>query len=257
VVHRTFLLLALAAWLAAAALPMPAQTPADVHLMEKARAAYLTSPIPGSIACSVSVDWDTFFAGLKVPLTAEMKARMAKMKQATVAVTTTGPQNTTVTVDADPSLTIIRQGLQEQLEGFFQMYWAESYGRLLPRPGDAFELAHTADGYVEKTSEGPGKVTVQLDKALRVTRFQFQSPQITMDVTPGFRPGTDGLLRLHTIDQTVTLGKSSRTLHVDLDYQKVRGFDIPQHITMAVPSAYTFNYTLSGCQVKASTAPAT
>jgi hypothetical protein len=69
-------------------------------------------------------------------------------------------------------------------------------------------------------------------------------------MTPGFKPGSDGLLRLRSLDETIDFGPSKMVVNVSLDYQKVGEFDVPQHVRMALPGSFAFNYTFVGCEVK-------
>jgi hypothetical protein len=233
-----------------------AQTESDFKTMDKARALYLTGPIPSSISCTAQLDWDGFFERMKIEQTDVVKARIVKLKNVKISVISRDAEHTDVTVDAGelPANTLT-DGLRQQLQGFFQMYWSLSYGQLMAKRGSTFQLTTTPEGYSVKSAEGPMKVSIDMDKAYLITGFGLESQQINATVKPGFKPGDDGLLRLRRIQETVDLGASKMVVDVSFDYQKLGAFDIPQHINMSLPGSFSFDYTLTGCEVKGGTAP--
>lgn len=235
-----------------------AQSESDFKLMEKARSAYLTGPVPSSISCGVTVDWDGFFQRMKIEQTDAMKERVAKLKEIKINVMTRDADHTEVKIDTDNAPNQLTEGLRQQLHGFFQMYWSEAYGRLLVvKPGDHFELTTRSEGYLLKTLNGSAKVAIEMDKSYLITRTSFETPQMSAVATPGFAKGEDGLLRLRSLDQTIDMGATKMVVNIGLDYQRVGVYDIPQHLSMSLPGSFSFEYTLSGCDVtgESSTAP--
>ena len=89
-----------------------------------------------------------------------------------------------------------------------------------------------------------------MNKSYLITRTSFESPQMSGVGTPGFVKGEDGLLRLRSLDQTIDMGATKMVVNTVLDYQRVDGYDIPQHLSLALPGSFSFDYTLSGCEVK-------
>jgi hypothetical protein len=230
-----------------------AQSGADVRTMENARAIYFTGPIPGSIACNAAVDWDKFVARSRNEPDQPAHPRLEKLKLVRISFAARDGQAAEVKVEQpDSSAASISDGLSQQLQAFFQIYWAEAYGRLFFRRGEAFELVTTRDGYEERSSDGETSVSVAMNKAFLVTHLSLHSPGTASDVTPGFKAGADGLLRLRHLEQALDLGYSRVVvLDVDLDYQKVGDYEVPQHITVSVPGSFAFDYTFSGCEVTA------
>jgi hypothetical protein len=234
-----------------------AQTENDLKTMEKARSIYLTGPIPSSISCEVALDWDGFFQRMKIEQTDETKAKLQKFKDIKISVVSLDEDHTDIKIDAPDTAAGLTDGLRQQLKGFFQIYWSQAYGKLVTvKQGDAFELATVPEGYVLKMTRGSTNVSVEMDKTYRVTRTNVDSPQMTAVAAPGFVAGEDGLLRLRTFDETVNFGATKMVIDINLDYQKVGGYDIPQHIHMGLPGSYSFDYTLGGCEVKGDNATA-
>ncbi len=245
------LFLATAVTLSCCVMSAAGQSKEDRATVDKARSAYLTKPVPGSIACGVELDWDKFFEEMKVPMDDAGKARLAKLKTAKIAFVSKGATQTEVKVDAPDGFASMADGLRQQLDGFFQMYWSESYGRMLTaKPEESFELTSTPNGYKLKSATGSTKVELDMDKAYVITGETLASPQMNAVMTPGFKPGSDGLLRLRSLDETIDFGPSKMVVNVSLDYQKVGEFDVPQHVRMALPGSFAFNYTFVGCEVK-------
>jgi hypothetical protein len=226
--------------------------------MDKARAIYLTGPIPGSISCAADLDWDGFFNRMKIEQTDEVKARLAKLKNIKISVISRDAYHTDVKADAgETPSNSVTDGLRQQLQGFFQMYWSMSYGQLMAKRGSMFQLTALPEGYSMKSAAGPMKVSIEMDKAYLITSFGLESPQLSATVKPGFKHGDDGLLRLRSINETVDMGATKMFVNVSFDYQKVGVYDIPQHIDMSLPGSFSFDYTLTGCEVKADAAAPT
>jgi hypothetical protein len=227
------------------------QSNEDRETLKKARSAYLLHPVPGSIACNVELDWDRFFQEMKIEMKDDTKARLEKLRAVKISVISKGEDHTEVRVDAPDGLESMADGLRQQLSGFFQTYWAESYGKILAvKPEDTFALTKVPMGYNVKLEKGATKVEIDMDKAYFVTGEKVLSPEMNASITPEFKPGADGLLRLRSMDETIELGATKMVVHLDLDYQKVGEFDIPQHVHMSLPGAYGFEYTFVGCEVK-------
>ncbi len=218
--------------------------------MDKVRALYVTGPIPSSISCEVTVDWDAFFKSLKMEQTDVIKARLQKFKAIRIRVISHGIDHTDVDVTAvDPSISTAGDGLRNQLEGFFKVYWSEAYGQFLAKRGEAFQIAPTAEGFEETADAGAGKVVVEINKAFLVTQLSLNMPQLSAVIKPSFEPTADGLLRLKGAEETIEMGATKMVVDFGWDYQKVSGFDIPQHLHMALPGSFAFDYTLTSCDV--------
>jgi hypothetical protein len=227
------------------------QSKEDRALIEKARLAYLTHPVPSSIACGVDLDWERFFQEMKVEMNDTTKARLEKLKASKIEVVSKGAAQTDVKVDGADGFGSLQDGLRQQLGGFFQMYWSESYGKMLAaKPDEAFELTTTPEGYKLKSATNGVKVELNMDKAYVITGESVVAPQMNASVTPVYKPGDDGLLRLRSMDETVELGATKMVISVSLDYQKVGAFEVPQHVRMALPGSFAFNYTFVHCDVK-------
>ncbi len=68
---------------------------------------------------------------------------------------------------------------------------------------------------------------------------------MTAVAKPGFKPGEDGLLRLRSLDETISLGSTKMVVSVNYDYQRVGVYDVPLHMNMALEGSFSFDYTLS------------
>lgn len=228
-----------------------AQSNDDRQMLERARLAYLTRPVPSSITCGVEVNWDRFYQEMKIEMDDATKAREEKLKTIKVAMISKSAAETEVKVDAPDELSSMGEGIRQQLNGFFQMYWSMNYGRVLTKtPADTFKLMKTPDGYTVKGMQGLQRVEVDVDRANIVTGARFLSPQMNVFLAPGFRPGADGLLRLRTLVESTDFGSSKIVIGMSIDYQTVGAFEVPQHIRMATPGSFSFNYTFVGCEVK-------
>ena len=235
-----------------------AQSENDFKTMEKARSMYLTSPVPSSISCGVILDWDGFFQRMKVEQTEATKVRLEKLKDMKISVVSRDAGHTDVKIDSDNASNGLTDGLRQQLQGFFQIYWSQSHGRLLMvKREDHFELTTGPEGYLLKIQTGSTKVVLEMNKTYLITRTSLETPQMSAVATPGFVAGEDGLFRLRSFDETIDMGSSKMVINVNLDYQRVGTCDVPQHIRMALPGSVSFDYTLGGCEVKGDGATST
>ena len=204
------------------------------------------------------MDWDGFFQRMKIEQTEATKARVEKLKSMKITVVSRDAEHTEVKVDSDNASNGLTDGLRQQLQGFFQIYWSQSYGRLLVvKPEDHFELTTRPEGYLLKIHTGSAKVAIEMNKSYLITRTNFETPQMSAVATPGFVAGEDGLLRLRSLDETIDMGSTKMVVNVTLDYQRVGVYDVPQHFSMALPGSFSFEYTLGGCEVKGDSATPT
>jgi hypothetical protein len=232
-----------------------AQSENYFKVVEKARSMYLTGPVPNSISCEVTLDWDGFFQRMKIEQTEETKARLEKLKAIKIAVVSRDGEHTEVKIDSDNAPSGLSDGLRQQLQGFFQIYWSQSYGRLLAvKPDDHFEFTTGPDGYLLKVLSGVTKVAIEMNKTYQITHTSVETPQMSAVATPGFVAGQDGLFRLRSFDETINMGSSKMVVNVTLDYQRVGVYDVPQHVGMALPGSFSFEHTLGGCEVKGDSA---
>jgi hypothetical protein len=235
-----------------------AQSENDFKTMEKARSMYLTGPVPSSISCGVILDWDGFFQRMKIEQTEATKVRLEKLKDMKITVVSRDAEHTDVKIDSDNASKGLTDGLRQQLQGFFQIYWSQSYGRLLVvKPEDHFELTTGPEGYLLKIHTGSTKVVLEMNKTYLITRTSLETPQMSAVSTPGFVAGEDGLLRLRSLDETIDMGSSKMVVNVNFDYQRVGAYDVPLHMSMALPGSFSFDYTLGGCEVKGDSAAST
>jgi hypothetical protein len=232
-----------------------AQSESDIKMMDKARALYYTGPKPSSISCNVNLDWDGFFQRMKVGQTDDAKARLEKLKSVKISVVSRDAEHTDVKVEGADSLSNgISDGLRQQLQGFFQIYWSIAYGQMLLTREDHYELMAVPEGYKMTVAAGSTKTAVEMDKAYLITRSTIESPDLNAVAKPGFKPGEDGLLRLRSLDETVNMGATKMVVSVNFDYQKVGVYDVPLHMNMALEGSFSFDYTLTGCEVKGDSA---
>ena len=232
-----------------------AQSANDFKAMDKARSMYLTGPVPSSISCGVTLDWDGFFQSMKIEQTEGTKARLEKLKTIKISFVSRDVEHTEVQIDSDNALNGVTDGVRQQLQGFFKIYWSQSYGRLfVVKPDDHFELTTRPEGYLFREHSGSTKVAIEMNKSYLITRTSFETPQMSAVATPGFVADKDGLLRLNSFDETIDMGSSKMVLSIKLDYQLVGAYDVPQHVSIALPGSFSFDYTLGGCEVKGDSA---
>lgn len=227
-----------------------AQTESDRALIAKARSHYLLGPVPGNISCDVQLDWDRFFAAMKLEQTDAVKARMESFKKLQIAVVSKDAAHTDVNISGTDSITTpASQGLQQQLQGFFQIYWSTVYGTTLPMPKDKFRLTSNAAGYTVETDSGASTSSTHMDPSFAADHSIFDSPQMKAEITYKFSPGDDNLLRLRRVHEIITIGTSRMEIEVNVDYQAAGKYEVPQHIDMTIPGAYSFHYLLTNCKV--------
>jgi hypothetical protein len=228
-----------------------AQSESDIKTMDKARSIYLTGPIPSSISCEVGLDWDGFFQRMKIEQTDDAKARLDKLKNVKISVVSRDANHTDVKVEGAEALSNgVSDGLRQQLQGFFQVYWSLAYGRMIAKKADKYELTTVPEGYLVKTVSSTTKTAIEMNKAYVITRTTVDLPGMSAVAKPGFKPGEDGLLRLRSLDETIDMGSTKMVVNMNFDYQKVGVYDIPLHMNMGLAGSFSFDYTLSGCEVK-------
>jgi len=104
---------------------------------------------------------------MKIEMDDASKARLEKLKASKIAIVSKGATQTEIKIEVPEGFASLQDGLRQQLGGFFQMYWSESYGRILDaKPDEAFDLTKTPEGYKLKLATNGTKVELNMDKAM-------------------------------------------------------------------------------------------
>lgn len=220
-------------------------------VMEKARALYYAPVNLHHLSCEVKVDWAGFATKMGLGDKASENEVVKALNAISIHVDSPSEGETTVAVavpqDMSPKVAEpFKTGFHDMFTGFFQMYWPFATGEMLPKRESVFELTKEDAGYLITYDKG-GKVMAHLGKDSDMTLISVDSPALKADMKTHFAAGPDGLLRLRTLDELVTMGESRMNVHIGLDYQHVDGLDVPEHINMSMPGSYSFDFTLTGC----------
>ncbi|MGA9526604.1 MAG: hypothetical protein WBS24_00670 [Terriglobales bacterium] len=217
------------------------------------RGSYYHPDEMSGLDCTISIDWPAFFSAFKLNPSAERMKAIQGLKIRSKAAR-----------DKDPELTFewaggsldtkkqFESGLNQMLEGFYQMYWAMVASSPISNAAEVSKIEPLPEGGVQVyTSSENNKVVITTDKERTPTRYTLDSPAMKGTISPHYtaspKPVPGDLRRISSLDASLQMGTSILNTKLALDYQTVDGFYIPRHVTFTLVGAYSLVWDFSGC----------
>jgi hypothetical protein len=237
------------------ALP-PGTLPANPDTFTAAvRASYYHPDDLSSLDCAVSIDWSAFFNALKLNVPAE---RLKAIQSVKIRVKGDRDKLPEFTFDwAEASLNTKEQlesGIKDIVGGFYKMYWPIIASFPVKNPAEIKRIEPLANGGATAYLPSPNvNLILTVDKDHLPIHYSIDSTvmkgTIKADYTPSPNPIPGDLRRLTKSDVSQQIGTSTMNVIIDLDYQTIGGFNIPQHVTFGIPGAYSISMEFSSCSV--------
>jgi hypothetical protein len=207
------------------------------------------------IDCAVSVDWPSFFNALKAtPATDRLQA----LQGLKVKAQATRDKNPEVTFDwvGGPidNKQQLEDGLKQMLGGFYQLYWSMVASPPIASSAEISKVEHLQDGGIKIYSSSQNtNIVIITDKDRIPNHYTLKSPAINAEVDVHYiaspKPVPGDPRRISGIDESIQMGTSTINVNVNLDYQAVEGFYIPEHVSYDLVGAYSISMDFSGCSV--------
>jgi hypothetical protein len=206
-----------------------------------------------SLNCSISVDWQRFIDGLKMTVPPERRAAIEGLKIQSRAFRN---HPADLTFDwSQGELSNSEQftnGLKQTIGGFYQLYWPMLATTPVTALGAQTKIERLPNGATKLVAVQQGVTTgLTIDREGAPTHYAIDSPVIKLAIDPSYVPSplpTEGdLRRISSLKVNEQLGASSINYQLDLDYQSVDGFYVPNHASFDLLGAYSIRMTFTDC----------
>jgi hypothetical protein len=217
------------------------QASPDSQMVEEARTAYYNLQDQGltGFRCNVRVDWNAALLSQNVdangsqellPLLRQthFEAVVGRMGAPQVSLPLDGP------VPSDEMATRLRTasvGVERSLNGVLQELSSVLFGSLLP-PDRDYHLEAQGDHFRITFGSDEVRIVETMNKDHELEEMIVATQKSTVSVRPQFQRGEKGFLPV-VIDSSVeAAGADEVELHVEIAYQTVEGFHLPQTVTV-------------------------
>jgi hypothetical protein len=229
----------------------------SVGLLAAIRSSYYHPDNLAGMDCYASVDWQKFFAAMKIDAPAD---RMKAIQDIRIRVHSERDKKPELSFEwpAGPldnaAKTQMEDGLKQMVAGYFQMYWAMVAGSLVSDDDTIDKIEPQPDGGV-KASSSKGSVSsailVGSNGAAKHITVDTGAMKVDINVhyTDSPNPVPGDLRRITEVEVNDQMGTSSMKVNVGLDYQPVDGFQLPKHVDFGVEGAFSIGMDLAGCTV--------
>jgi hypothetical protein len=234
----------------------PGTLPVDPRVFTTAiRDSYYHPDDLSELDCAVSIDWSAFFSALKLNVPA---GRLKAIQNVKIRVKGGRDKLPEFTFDwAGASLDTKQQledGVKQIIGGFYQMYWPIVASFPIKDPAEIKRIEPLANGGATAYIPSPNaNVILTVDKAYLPIHYSIDSTAmkgtINAEYTPSPNPIPGDLRRLTRSDLSEQIGTSTMNVSINLDYQTIGEFKVPQHVTFGIGGAYSISMEFTACSV--------
>jgi hypothetical protein len=231
-------------------------------VIERARSNYYSLQKQGlsRFQCNLAPNWDSLLAEtMKTdPKGANRAIEILRPLQFTVSLGNTGSAKVTHNTIAAGSeqmagLNQIYSGMEQMVSGFFDTWSPFMMSSPFPSAGGNFELTDQGDLWNLSYKEGASTdVVTTMTKGLVIRELKVKTPQFSSSLRPQFSDSALGkLLTGYKADYVGQSPSETTHLEVEIAYQTVDGFQLPQKLDLAGSyggSAFQIQVTFSGCK---------
>jgi hypothetical protein len=237
------------------------QTPDSAQIVEDARADYYNLAQQGlkEFRCDVKTDWG---AALE-PATTDAAGReqiLAALRQThfEVAVGMTGGPRVSLRFDgAAPSDDVAARlrasslGVQRSLSGALDEFSSLLFGSPLP-PDRNYHVEDQGDRLRVTFGSDEVRIVETMNKTHAIEEMMIATQHSTVSVRPRFQREPTGFVPVAIDSSVEAAGADKVELHVEIAYQTVEGFELPQSVTVRdkqLAGGAPVQFSFSNCQV--------
>ena len=217
------------------------QASPDSQMVEEARTAYYNLHDQGltGFRCNVRVDWNAVLLSQNVdangsqellPLLRQthFEAVVGRMGAPRVSLPLDGPAPND---EMAARLRTASAGVERSLNGVLQELSSVLFGSLLP-PDRDYHLEAQGDHFRITFGSDEVRIVETMNKEHELEEMIVATQKSTVSVRPQFKRGEKGFLPV-VIDSSVeAAGADKVESHVEIAYQTVEGFNLPQTVTV-------------------------
>lgn len=240
----------------------PGAGPPDSGLSTQAKALtakvldsyYHPDNLPG-LECDVTPDWPAFFASAKVAVPANSMKAIGGLKVHVRTLRDQPPEfafNWTEGRAANADQ--IEASLKQMVSGFYDVYWPLFASPAIKYTAVISKIEPQADGTTKVYESDPNAyVVMTVDKHGTPTQYTMQSPAMNGVVEPHYTPAPHQVRgdrrRITSVDVSRQAGASTIKVRVSVDYQPLKDYFVPKHVSYSRVGAYTLTMDFSGCSI--------
>jgi len=228
-------------------------------LVNAVRASYYHPDGMSVLDCAINIDWPSFSDSAKLNLPPDRLKMAEGMKMHSHAVRGKAP---VITFDwSAGSLSTsdqIEGGFKQMLGGFYQIYWpmiaappiasTDVPSKIEPLENGAKRISFTDSG---------SSVVLTVDNDNTPTHYAMDLSTMKVAIDPEYtsspRPVPGDLRRLSGLKVNEQFGASTINMGINLDYQQVDGFNVPQHVAFNISGAFVLNLEFTDCEASKDT----
>jgi hypothetical protein len=164
------------------------------------------------------------------------------------------------TLDQQSSETLdgFHQTVEQMLESFLQFWTPFFENSVVPDSADGLDITHTPTVHTIHAQQGDTELTEIFSNDLVLQQFNVNMSGTSIKFFPSYKPSPQGLLvsgfRAHVIP-VGTSPDQAQDMTVDVNYQPVNEFPIPEKLNIEVIGTGKFNFTLDGCATSTNARP--
>jgi hypothetical protein len=144
----------------------------------------------------------------------------------------------------------LHRTVEQMLEGFLQFWTPFIESSIVPDSANGLDITHTPTVHTIHAHEGDTELTEVFSPDLILEQFNVNMNGTSIKFAPTYKPTPKGLLvsgfRAHVVPAG-TSADQAQDMDVDVDYQTINGFPIPDKLNMDVIGTGKFNFTFDGC----------
>ncbi len=253
----------------APAAALAAQADANAAFLAKASSLYYSTTKQGltGFDCAVHPDWANIFKTVQkakgTPAEDDTKPiALLNSVKLTIHARLNGPGSgldwTPATTHTPPDqdstnlLNTMHKGIGQMLQGYLQFWTPFVNGSVIPDPTSGLEVTKTATGHTIHAVDGTTALTEVLDANNVLKQFNVDMGGTKVSFDPTYKPTPNGLLVSSfsaVVQPAGATPEQAQKMQIGVEYQTLKGFLIPQTLTMDVTGAGTFVFTFDGCMV--------
>jgi hypothetical protein len=146
----------------------------------------------------------------------------------------------------------MHQSTAQTLQGFLQFWTPFVSGAVIPDSSAGVEITKTPTGHTIHGMEGSTSLTEILDETNLLKQFNVEVSGAKITFEPTYKPTPNGLLVSSftaLIRPPGATPEHQQKMNVKVEYQTVKGLQIPHIISMDVVGTGTTAFTFDGCKV--------
>jgi len=152
------------------------------------------------------------------------------------------------------TLTGFHQTVEQMLESFLQFWTPFIENSVVPDSAQGLDITHTPTVHTIHAKQGDTELTEVFSNDLILQEFNVNMSGTSIKFFPSYHSTSQGLLvsnfRAH-VNPVGTPPDEAQDMTVDVHYQPVNGFPIPDKLNIEVIGTGKFNFALDGCATSA------